>query len=135
MDTSAVAEGGLKMNRTPLLGFRTFLPIAGCLVMVLAPSSTIAQCPHIGAIGFEGIASVQGMPFQARKIVTVVTTGNDGAHRTQVTKSHVFRGAKGRVRVERFFDGTEDTVEAVPGQVIIYDKWHECIAAPIAANG
>jgi hypothetical protein len=103
--------------------------------MVLAPSSTIAQCPHIGAIGFEGIASVQGMPFQARKIVTVVTTGNDGAHRTQVTKSHVFRGAKGRVRVERFFDGTEDTVEAVPGQVIIYDKWHECIAAPIAANG
>jgi hypothetical protein len=110
------------MNHTPLLGFRTFLLIAGCLVMVLAPSSTIAQCPHIGAIGFEGIASVEGMPFQARKIVTVVTTGDDGAKRTQVTKSHVFRDAKGRVRIERFYDGTEDPLEGVPGQIIIYDN-------------
>src|SRR2546429_9949101 len=95
------------MNRTSNIRFRTFILIAGCLVMVLAPSSTLAQCPSIGAIGFEGITSVEGMPFQGKKIMTIVTTLNDGAKRTQGTKTHVFRTPKGRVRIERFYEGTE----------------------------
>ena len=111
-----------KMNCAPDLRFRTFILIAGCLVMVLAPSSTLAQCPLVGAIGFEGITSVEGMSFQAKKIMTIVTTGNDGAKRTQATKSHVFRDAKGRVRIERFYDGTDNPLERVPGQIIIYDN-------------
>ena len=90
--------------------------------MILPPTSTSAQCPLIGAFGFEGINAVEGMPFQAKKVMTKVTTGNDGARRTEVMKSHIFRDTKGRVRVERFYDGTEDPLENVPWQIIIHDN-------------
>jgi hypothetical protein len=110
------------MYRIHNMPFLAFILIAGCLPTILVPMSTLAQCAPIGAIGFEGITSVEGMPFQATKVMTVVTTGNDGAKRAQVTKSHVFRDTKGRVRIERFYDGTEDPLESVPRQVIIYDN-------------
>lgn len=109
------------MNRIHNMPFLAFIPIAACLPMILVPTSTLAQCPPIGAIGFEGITSVAGLPFQAKKIMTIVTTGNDGANRTQVTKSHVFRDTNGRIRIERFYDGTEDPPEGLPRQIIIYD--------------
>jgi hypothetical protein len=101
--------------------FLAFILIAGCLQMILVPTSTLAQCASIDAIGFEGIASVAGLPFQAKKIMTIVTTGNNGANRSQVTKSHVFRDTNGRIRIERFYDGTEDSPEGLPRQIIIYD--------------
>ena len=110
------------MNRIPNMPFPVFILIAGCLLMILAPTSTSAQCPLIGAFGFEGINSVEGLPFQAKQVMTKVTTGNDGAKRTEVMKSHVFRDTKGRVRIERFYDGTEDPLEGVPWQIIIHDN-------------
>jgi hypothetical protein len=109
------------MNRIPNIPFHAFL-ITGYLLMILAPTSALAQCTPIRGIGFEGITSVEGMPFQAKKVVTTVTTGNDGAKRTEVMKSHVFRDSKGRVRIERFYDGTEDPLESVPKQILIYDN-------------
>jgi hypothetical protein len=110
------------MNRIPNIPYRTSILITGCLLMILAPKSTLAQCSPIGRIGFEGITSVEGMPFQAKKVMTKVTTGNDDANRTEVMKSHVFRDTKGRVRIERFYDGTEDPPESVPKQIIIQDN-------------
>lgn len=109
------------MSRIPNIPFPVFILIAGCL-LIIAPASTLAQCPLIGAFGFEGINSVEGLPFQAKKVMTIVTTENDGVKRTQVMKSHVFRDSKGRVRVERFYDGTEDPLESVPRQIIIHDN-------------
>ena len=90
--------------------------------MILAPMSASAQCPLIGTFGFEGINSVEGLPFQAKQVMTIVATENDGAKRTQVMKSHVFRDTKGRVRAERFYDGTEDPLESVPRQIMINDN-------------
>jgi hypothetical protein len=110
------------MNRIPNIPFHAFILITGYLLMILAPTSVLAQCTPIRGIGFEGITSVEGTPFQAKKVVTTVTTGNDGAKRTEVMKSHIFRDTKGRVRIERFYDGTQDPLESVPKQILIYDN-------------
>ena len=109
------------MNRSLHKPLPALILIAGSLLMILAPASTLAQCAPSG-IGFEGITSVGGLPFQAKKVMTIVTTENEGTKRTRVTKSHVFRDTQGRVRIERFYDGTEDPLESVPRQILIYDN-------------
>jgi hypothetical protein len=92
--------------------------IAGGLGMICAPRIARAQCPDTGTVDFNGVVAAEGKPFQAKEVTTIVTYGNDGTKHVQVTQSNLFRDSKGRVRVERFFDATEDPREIVPSEML-----------------
>jgi hypothetical protein len=94
----------------------------GCLGMLWVPGTARAQCPNTGTMSFNGVIAAEGKPFQAKEVTTIITYGFDGTKRTQVTKSNLFRDGKGRVRVERFFDGPDDPSEIVPTDILIYDN-------------
>jgi hypothetical protein len=70
---------------------------------------------------FDGVGGVEGRPFQAKQIQNIATYASDGTNRVEVTKSNLFRDSKGRVRVERFYDGTDNPPENTPNQILIYD--------------
>ena len=99
-----------------------FILNAACLVVICAPGPVRAQCPDYGEVVFNDVAAVEGKPFQAKEMMTLVTYGSDGAKRVQVTKANLFRDSKGRIRVERFYDGTEHPPETVATQIMIYDN-------------
>jgi hypothetical protein len=52
----------------------------------------------------------------------MVTYGSDGTKHEVVTKSNLFRDSRGRIRIERFYDGTENPSEIVPTDVWIDDN-------------
>jgi len=100
----------------------SFLLVAVFLGTSCTSANVNAQCPDLGTIGFNGVVAAEGKPFQATAVMTVVTFGGDGTKQVRATKSHLFRDSKGRVRVERFYDGTDDPAEIVPMDILIYDN-------------
>jgi hypothetical protein len=84
--------------------------------------SARGQCPDFGTVNFNGVVTHKGKPFQAKEVTTIVTTASDGMRTTKVTKANLFRDSNGRVRVERFYDGTDDPPETVPSDVSISDN-------------
>lgn len=91
---------------------QTFLPlIFGCLALACAPGSTQAQGPDAGTLVFSNVTSV------AREITKITKYTGGGTPRVLVTKSNLFRDSKGRVRVERFYDGTDHPPEDTPSDI------------------
>jgi hypothetical protein len=87
------------------------------------PAAARAQCPEVGVIGFDGlVASAKGKPFQARAVYTIVTYRSDSTKSVMVIKSNIFRDAEGRVRIERFYDGSDHPLDSNPSQVMIFDN-------------
>lgn len=102
---------------------RSLMPVLVCLGISFAAQVTPAQCPNRGTVSYDGeVSNSQGKPYQARAITTVVTYGSDGTKRAVATKSNFFRDSRGRIRVERFYDGTEDPSEIVPSDISIHDN-------------
>src|SRR5207249_4828084 len=79
-----------------------------CLGMTFATEVAVAQCPDRGTVVDDEVSNTQGKPYQAKEVRTVVTYGSDGTKREVVTKSNLFRDGRGRISVERFYDGSED---------------------------
>lgn len=100
----------------------TFLPlIGGCLALACAPCHIRAQCPDVGTLVFNDVTATEGKPFQATEINKVTRYSSDGTPRVVVTKSNLYRDNEGRVRVERFYDGTDHPPKVMPSQIVIYD--------------
>ena len=86
------------------------------------PCVITAQCPNRGTVTVEDVSNTQGKPYQAKEIRTIVTYGSDGAKQVVVIKANLFRDAKGRIRRERFYDGTADPLEQTPTDILIDDN-------------
>jgi hypothetical protein len=116
------AEGQLVMkpHRALLRGLLLLMPIY--LWVVLDPNFAEAQCPNRGTVVDDQVSNAKGKPYQADEITTIVTYGPDGTKRVSVTKSKLFRDSGGRIRVERFYDGTEDPSENIPMDILIDDN-------------
>lgn len=81
-----------------------------------------AQCPNTGTLTVDGVTAVEGKPFQAKELTTIVRYMDNGTKLTTVVKANLFRDSRGRVRVERFYNGTDHPPEDVPSDVSIYDN-------------
>jgi hypothetical protein len=101
---------------------RLMIPILICLGMIFTAESTVAQCPDRGTVVDDEVSNSQGKPYQAKEIRTIVTYGSDGTKHAAVTKSNLFRDSRGRIRVERFYDGTENPSEIGPTDIWIDDN-------------
>ncbi|HEY4818389.1 MAG TPA: hypothetical protein VIH67_13240 [Candidatus Acidoferrum sp.] len=101
---------------------RSLMPILVCLGMIFTAETTVAQCPNRGTVVDDEVSNSKGRPYQAKEIRTIVTYGSDGTKRVVVTKSKLFRDSRGRIRVERFYDGTGDPSEIVPTDIWIDDN-------------
>lgn len=109
----------MKLLPTPA---QIFLPlVVGCFVLASASRCTQAQCSDAGKLVFSKVTSVEGKPFQATETTKITRYAGDGAPLIVVTKSNLFRDAKGRVRVERFYDGNDNPPEGTPADISIYD--------------
>lgn len=96
---------------------------ASVLVLILSTQRvTSAQCPNRGTVVVEDVSNTQGKPYEAKEIRTVVTYRSDGAKQILVTKAKLFRDGKGRIRVERYYDGTSDPSEETPTDILIDDN-------------
>ena len=110
------------MRPASILHRSALMPILLCLGMDFTPKVAAAQCPNRGTVVDDEVSNSQGKPYQAKEIRTIVTYGSDGTKSVVVTKSNLFRDSKGRIRVERFYDGTEDPSENVPTDILIDDN-------------
>jgi hypothetical protein len=90
--------------------------------MTFATEVAVAQCPNRGTVVDEEVSNAQGKPYQAKQVRTFVTYGSDGTKHVVVTKSNLFRDRRGRIRQERFYDGTDDPSENVPTDIWIDDN-------------
>jgi hypothetical protein len=93
-----------------------------CVGMASATEVAVAQCPNRGTVVDEEVSNAQGKPYQAKQVRTIVTYRSDETKRTVVIKSNLFRDSKGRIRQERFYDGTDDPLENVPTDIWIDDN-------------
>ena len=93
-----------------------------CLGMAFATEVAVAQCPSRGTVVDEEVSNAQGKPYQAKQVRTIVTYSSDGTKHIVVTKANLFRDSKGRIRQERFYDGTDDPSENVPTDIWIDDN-------------
>lgn len=94
----------------------------GLVLLGVFQSLASAQCPNRGTTVVEEVSNTQGKPYQAKEIRTIVTFGNDGAKQVVVTKAKLFRDTSGRIRVERFYDGTANPSEEIPADIQIEDN-------------
>ena len=92
------------------------------LWLVLDVDVATAQCPARGTVVVEDVSNAQGKPYQAREIRTIATYSNDGQKLVKVVKEKLFRDGGGRIRIERFYDGTDDPPESVPMDIEIDDN-------------
>jgi len=90
-----------------------------CVGMAFATEVAGAQCPNRGTVVDEEVSNAQGKPYQAKQVRTIVTYSSDGTKHIVVTKANLFRDSKGRIRQERFYDGTDDPSENVPTDIWI----------------
>jgi hypothetical protein len=93
-----------------------------CVGLALVTEVAVAQCPNRGTVVDEEVSNAQGKPYQAKQVTTIVTYRSDEAKQTVVIKSNLFRDSKGRIRQERFYDGTDDPQENVPTDIWIDDN-------------
>jgi len=110
------------MRFSHILPRTALMPILVCLGMTFTAEVSVAQCPNRGTVTDDEVSNSQGKPYRAKEVRTIVTYGNDGTKRVVVTKSNLFRDNRGRIRVERFYDGTEDPSEDVPMDIWIDDN-------------
>jgi hypothetical protein len=96
--------------------------IAGCLGIIFTAEAAVAQCPDRGVVVDEQVSNAKGKPYHAREITTIVTYGSNGTKHTVVTKSNLLRDSRGRIRIERFYDGSENPSEIVPTDIWIDDN-------------
>lgn len=79
-------------------------------------------CPNRGTVVVEGVVSnSQFRPYQAKEVRTIVTYRNDEQKQVQVIKANIVRDSRGRIRIERFYDGTAAPPENVPMDITIDD--------------
>lgn len=93
-----------------------------CVGMAFATEVAGAQCPNRGTVVDEEVSNAQGKPYQAKQVRTIVTYSSDGTKHIVVTKANLFRDSKGRIRQERFYDGTDDPSENVPTDIWMDDN-------------
>jgi hypothetical protein len=110
------------MNSPANLLRRGLPPIFVFSAMIFTAEATVAQCPNRGTVVRDEVSNAKGKPYQAKEIRTIVTYDSDGTKRVVVTKSNLFRDTSGRIRIERFYDGTEDPSENVPTDIWIDDN-------------
>ena len=110
------------MEFTAILPRAALIPIFVCLGMMFATEATMAQCPNSGTVVVDSVSNTQGKPYEAKEVQTVVTYERDGTKRVVVTKSNLFRDSRGRIRQERFYDGTDDPSQNVPTDIWIDDN-------------
>jgi hypothetical protein len=110
------------MESTAILPRAALIPVLVCLGMMFATEVTMAQCPNRGTVVVDSVSNTQGKPYEAKEVQTVVTYESDGTKRAVVTKSNLFRDSRGRIRQERFYDGTDDPSENVPTDIWIDDN-------------
>jgi hypothetical protein len=111
-----------QMKSPVILTHSAFLPTLVCFGMTFTAEVTVAQCLNRGTVLDDEVSNSQGKPYQAKEVTTIVTYGNDGTKRVQMIKSNLFRDSRGRVRIERFYNGTEDPSESVPSDILIDDS-------------
>jgi len=92
------------------------------VLVLLGSVQCVAQCPNRGTVTFDEVSNFQGKPYEAKEIRTVVTYGSDGAKRVVVTKANLFRDEKGRIRIERYYDGTPEPSDESPADITIDDN-------------
>jgi hypothetical protein len=110
------------MESPTILPLCSLAPILVLLGLTFAADATAGQCPNRGTVVDDQVSNAKGKPYQAEEITTIVTYGPDGTKRVFVTKSNLFRDSGGRIRVERFYDGTEDPSETIPRDILIDDN-------------
>jgi hypothetical protein len=103
----------------PCRGLARFLL---CVGMAFVTGAAMAQCPNRGTVVDEEVSNAPGKPYQAKQVRTIVTYHSDETKQTLVIKSNLFRDNKGRIRQERFYDGTDDPLENVPTDIWIDDN-------------
>lgn len=109
------------MSDSPnLFGFVLIL-ILSAFVISMSPEPAFAQCSDPSTFVTDGISTARGKPFQAKQVTTIVTYLNEGAKNVRVMKSNFFRDSRGRLRIERFYNGTDDPPEGIPSDIIIVD--------------
>ena len=106
--------GVIPVESTAILPRAALIPILVCLGMRFATETTVAQCPKRGTVVVDSVSNTRGKPYEAKEVQTVVTYDSDGTKRVVVTKSNLFPDSRGRIRQERFYDGTDDHAENVP---------------------
>ena len=75
------------------------------VLLGLFQGATSAQCPNRGSVVVEEVSNTLGKPYEAREITTIVNFAKDGAKEVVLTKASLFRDSRGRLRVERLYDG------------------------------
>jgi len=110
------------VESTAILFRAALIPALVCLGMMFATEATVAQCSNRGTIVVDSVSNTQGRPYEAKEVQTVVTYESDGAKRIVVSKSNLFHDSRGRIRRERFYDGTDDPSENVPTDIWIDDN-------------
>ena len=110
------------MESAAILPRAALILILVCLGMMFATEATMAQCPNRGTVVVDSVSNTQGKPYEAKEVQTVVTYERDGTKRVVVTKSNLFRDSRGRIRQERFYDGTDDPSQNVPTDIWIDDN-------------
>lgn len=93
-----------------------------CVGLAFVAEVAVAQCPNRGTVVDEEVSNAQGKPYQAKQVRTIVTYRSDETKQTVVIKSNLFRDSKGRIRQERFYDGTDNPSENVPTDIWIDDN-------------
>jgi hypothetical protein len=93
-----------------------------CVGTAFATEVAVAQCPNRGSVMDEEVSNAQGKPYQAKQVRTIVTYRSDETKQTVVIKSNLFRDSKGRIRQERFYDGTDDPSENIATDIWIDDN-------------
>lgn len=96
--------------------------LSACLRLAFIVDVAAAQCPMRGTVGVDEVSNAKGKPYEAKEIRMFATYGKDGQKDMKVTKSNLFRDSGGRIRIERFFDGTADPLENVPADILIDDN-------------
>jgi hypothetical protein len=93
-----------------------------CVGIAVVTEVAAAQCPNRGTVVDEEVSNAQGKPYQAKQVRTIVTYRSDETKQTVVIKSNLFRDSKGRIRQERFYEGTDDPSENIPTDIWIDDN-------------
>jgi len=95
--------------------------LSGAMAFTCAPGPTEAQCPDTHVTLGE-IRPIEGKPFEATEVFKQITYLPDQTKKVSVTKSNLFRDGKGRVRAERFQDGTDDPSVVIPTVISLDDN-------------
>src|SRR6202030_1937538 len=109
---------GLEVMR----GFPLLRCVGLLILLGFVPRVTPAECPNRGTVVIDGVSNTPGKPYEAKEIQTIVSYESDGTRQIIVTKANLFRDGRGRIRVERYYDGTAKPSEETPTDIHIDDN-------------